>query len=143
MKCIGILFVTILCSNASAQDSATMGNGEHNWIITDGFSRSGDTLAFNEIKINGDGWLVVHAVVDGIPNGDQYLGATYLAKGIHNNVPVTIYRGIRTGESLLVMLHHDSVANKSFDFIHLPNGDVVDRAVFEGATLIGHIITAS
>lgn len=120
----------------------SMGNGQKNWIITDGVSRDGGKLTFKEVQIEGNGWLVIHPFEEGAPNGDKYVAATFLEAGKNENVNIEVYKGLQTGEMFIVMLHSDSNANKILDFVFVDEQNVMDRAVFEGSTMIGHAIQA-
>lgn len=146
-----------------AQDAAgvTLGNGESNWIVMDGLTRSQDatyteqritsgnsavrrgdgaTLTFNEVHIEGDGWLVLHPFMDGMPNGDWVAGYRFVESGTNKNVSITLNPAPRPGTMFLVMLHSDSNKDGVFDFVFLEDGiNVQDRAVFEGNRMIAHV----
>ena len=81
-SCIAAIFASVLCFNLSAKEKPEMklGNGESNWIITEGLTRDGDTLTFKEVVIDGSGWLVIHPFENGKPNGDKYVAASYLGR---------------------------------------------------------------
>ena len=53
-----------------------------------------------------------------------------------------MYKGLTVGEKMIVMLHSDSNENGVFDFVFVDERNVMDRAVFEGGTMIGHVISA-
>ena len=133
-----------LAANAQAQEKAafSMGNGETNWITTEGATRDNGTLTFSEIQIDGDGWLVIHPFEDGAPNGDKYVAATFLKDGKSKNVSIEVYKGLAAGEKMIVMLHSDSNENGIFDFVFVDERNVMDRAVFEGSMMVGHVIAA-
>ena len=95
----------------------TMGNGENNFILLDDVKRNGSTLSFSKVSIEGNGWLVIHPFEDGKPNGDKYVGATFLNDGNNQNVEVKVHKGLESGEMIIVMLHSDSNSNKIFDFV--------------------------
>lgn len=38
----------------------SLGDGEANWIVTDGVNRPGKTFMFKEVHIERNGWLVLH-----------------------------------------------------------------------------------
>lgn len=117
----------------------TMGNGAANWIITDGATRNGRTYTFPEVQIDGAGWLVMHPFEDGKPNGDIYVGATYLNSGLNQAVDIEIDRTPASGDMFIVMLHSDLDQDQQFDFVFVGDtGQVEDKAVFEGNTMIGH-----
>ena len=47
-----------------------------------------------------------------------------------------------TGEMFIVMLHRDVNENQAFDFVFVDAVNVLDKAVFEGRTMIAHAIPA-
>ena len=120
----------------------SMGNGEKNWIDVAGVSRNDSVLSFPEVTIDGNGWLVVHPFENGAPNGDKYVGRTYLESGKNENVEIDVLKGLTKGEMFIVMLHRDLNENKELDFIFIDETNVMDRAVFEGSRMIGHAIPA-
>ena len=126
----------------AAESGPGMGNGENNWIKIENTSRIGNVLVIPEVKIAQPGWLVVHPFKNGRPNGDIYVGASYLKEGVSKDVPIEVFRGIESGEKLMVMLHSDRNRNKAFDFVFIDERNVMDLAVFEGNKIIGRIYTA-
>jgi len=135
-----------LCSITTAQAEperkVNIGNGEENWIVVEGVARNDSTLTFKEVRIDGNGWLVMHPFENGAPNGDKYVAASYLEDGINRNVDIKVHKGLATGEMYIVMLHRDLNENKIFDFVFVDEINVMDRAVFEGNTMIGHAIAS-
>ncbi|MEL6255262.1 MAG: hypothetical protein AAFR87_24855 [Bacteroidota bacterium] len=116
------------------RDQITMGNGENSYIISDGFEQDGATFTFKEIKIEGNGWLVMHPFKDGKPHGTVYVGATYVRHGKNKNVSITVDDMPVPQENYILMLHWDINQNKVFDF-----GDginVPDAPLFEGTKMI-------
>ena len=124
------------------QPGFSMGNGEKNWIKVEGVTRDESTLTFSEIQIDGNGWLVIHPFEDGAPNGDKYVALTYLQDGKNENVSIKVHKGLTSGEMMIVMLHRDGNENKILDFVFVDAQNVMDRAVFEGSKMIGHIVSA-
>lgn len=118
----------------------SMGNGSQNWIIVDDVTREDFTLTFSEVQIDGNGWLVIHPFEDGAPNGDKYVAATFLEDGKNTNVEIEVIKGLAPGEMFIVMLHRDSNENGILDFVFVDDDNVMDLAVFEGSTMIGHAI---
>lgn len=118
----------------------SLGNGASNWIVVEGVQRNDSTLTFSEIKIDGNGWLVMHPFEDGAINGDKYVAATYLHDGVNNDVDLLVHKGIKTGERFLVMMHRDVNENKILDFVFVDDRNVMDTAVFEGSKMIAHIL---
>ena len=120
----------------------SIGNGSENWIQTEGMQRDGNVLKFAEVQIDGDGWLVIHPFQDGAPNGDRVVARTFLKSGTNTNVEIEVHKGLSSGEMMIVMLHKDSNNNGEFDFIFVDDRNVMDLAVFEGSTMIGHALPA-
>jgi hypothetical protein len=123
---------------AAEEMQMTTGNGQKNWIMTEGVTRHDATLTFGQVHIDGNGWLVIHQIVDGKPVGEKYLGATYVASGETKDVSVALEGySPKTGEAFVVMLHRDVNENKMFDFVFVDGGPhVVDKAVFEDNKMI-------
>ena len=119
-----------------------IGNGSNNWIITEGASRDGATFTFPEVKIDGNGWLVMHPFKDGKPNGKVYVGHTFLKDGVSNDVQIVVDETPAQGDYFIVMLHRDANENQEFDFVFVDAVNVLDKAVFEGETMIGHAYAA-
>jgi hypothetical protein len=118
------------------------GNGQANWIVVEGATRSGATFTFSEVQIARNGWLVMHPFKDGKPVGDIYVGATYIASGSHRNVEISVESEPTKGEMFIVMLHSDVNENQEFDFVFVDERNVLDKAVFEGTTMVAHAIAA-
>lgn len=122
----------------------TMGNGEANAIEVEGMTRDGATFTFPRVEIEGPGWLVLHPFEGGKPVGEIYVGARYLAGGVHEDVSVTVQTAPEPtpGTLFVVMLHSDVDRDGTFDFVFVDERNVADRAVFEGTTMIAHAIAA-
>ena len=120
----------------------SIGNGDNNAIAIESMTRDGNILTIDEITIEGDGWLVIHPFENGAPNGDRVVGRQFLKSGVNRDVKIEVYKGLESGEMMIVMLHRDSNDNGEFDFIFVDAQNVMDRAVFEGSTMIGHAVPA-
>ena len=139
---VGLIAIFSAPSLAEEAPAFSMGNGEKNWISVDQATRQDNVLTFAEVNIAGNGWLVMHPFEEGRPNGDKYVAATFLSDGTNNDVAIEVYKGISSGENFIVMLHSDSNDNEIFDFVFVDDRNVMDRAVFEGSKMIGHVFTA-
>ena len=137
-----MLLLLIAFANSVALAQSDIGNGDSNWISVDNVKKRGNTLIFSEVQIEGDGWLVIHPFMNGAPNGDRVAGRSFLKSGSNSDVEIEIHKGIAVGEMMIVMLHSDSNKNGEFDFIFIDERNVMDLAVFEGPTMIGHAIPA-
>ncbi len=146
-KCLlslSMLFASAVTVAATSGDAPqiTLGNGEANWIVTEGATREGATFTFAEVKVDNNSWLVMHGFKDGNPVGTDYVGATYLNKGENLDVKITVDSLPSDGEIYIVMLHRDVNENQEFDFVFVDEVNVLDKAVFEGTTMIAHRFTA-
>jgi len=142
----------------------TMGNGEANSIQIEGMSRAAGVSHFSEVRVDGDtvstfrgdsvaltfpevviekpGFIVLHPVMDGRPNGDVVSGFTYLDAGANENVTIRLDTPADPGRMFLVMLHSDVDNDRVLDFVFVEDGiNVEDTAVFEGTHMIAHIFT--
>ena len=150
---IALLNLTLACASevapqseqlmpAATKPKITLGNGAANWIVTEGATRQGATFTFREVQIDGDGWLVMHPFKDGKPVGAVYVGATYIKDGVNRDVAIRVDEAPEPGTMYLVMLHLDVNENQEFDFVFVDERNVLDKAVFEGTTMIAHPIAA-
>jgi hypothetical protein len=138
---VGTLLALTACTSI-ARWVIKLDNGEANWIIVDGATREGATFSFPEVHIDGNGWLVMHPFENGEPNGDIYVGSTYVQSGDNQNVQITVEPEPTSGDMFIVMLHRDVNENQEFDFVFVDAFNVLDKAVFEGRTMIAHEISA-
>jgi hypothetical protein len=136
---VAVVTAMVGASLAAAQ-GVSMGNGSQNWITVDDVTREDSILTFSEVRIDGNGWLVIHPFENGVPNGDKYIAATYLKSGKNSDVAIDVIKGLAPGEMFIVMLHRDSNENGVLDFIFVDDDNVLDLAVFEGSTMIGHAV---
>ncbi|MEM8724688.1 MAG: hypothetical protein AAGE86_04110 [Pseudomonadota bacterium] len=163
---IGIALALVCSGSASAQDEAassgiSLGNGEKNWIKVDGIERAkastytevratsdaqalrrgdGVTLTIPEVHIEGDGWLVMHPFIGGSPSGTYVAGYTFVESGTNTDVAITLNPAPASGDMYVVMLHKDANKDRVFDFVFVAENVVEDEAVFEGSTMIAHIV---
>lgn len=167
MALIPIALLIVACASSkdkTASSEITMGNGKSNAIQMEGLSRSegvttfsetrvfadtilnfrGDSVAltFPEVIIKDPGFIVLHPVIDGRPNGDVVSGFTYLNAGENTDVTIQLNTPADVGRNFLVMLHSDVDNDRVLDFVFVEDGiNVEDTAVFEGNRMIAHIFT--
>jgi len=169
LKTVSTLIAASIVSAAcaTAQDSSpapqmTIGNGEVNAITTEGLSLIEGETTFSEVRVDGDvvksfrgtstaisfpevtieknGWIVLHPVIDGRPDGDMVSGFTYVSAGTHEDVSIPVNHPADPGDKFLVMLHSDVDNDRVFDFVFVEDGiNVEDTAVFEGMRMIAHV----
>ncbi|MEP1144328.1 MAG: hypothetical protein ABJH52_11470 [Henriciella sp.] len=149
-------------AEAAAPPQITMGNGESNAIIMDGLSLVEGETTFSQVRVDGDtvksfratstaisipevtiannGWVVLHPVIDGRPDGDMVAGFTYVSAGQNTDVTIQVDHPADPGDKFLVMLHSDVDEDRVFDFVFVEDGiNVEDSAVFEGTHMIAHV----
>jgi hypothetical protein len=127
---------------AARTPQISFSDGEVNRIVIEGATREGAILTFKEVLIDGNGWLVLHPFENGKPVGARYVGATYLENGENLEVAVELETEPTSGDFFLVMLHRDVNENQEFDFVFVDERNVLDKAVFEGMTMIAHPFAA-
>ena len=77
----------------------------------------GDVLIVEEVKVESDGWLVVHPAAEGGgPDASAVLGRAFVLHGTTERVPVTLDAPAPPGDSLFVMLHDDTGELGRFEF---------------------------
>lgn len=141
---LAIAALAIATPAALNAQQLSMGNGEKNAIEVEGMTRDGRTFTFKEVTIADPGWLVLHPFENGRPVGKIYVGAQYLPAGTHRDVRIDVQTAPepKPGTNYLVMLHQDVDRDETFDFVFVDENKVEDEAVFEGTTMIAHVITA-
>lgn len=146
----------------TAPPQITMGNGEANAIMMDGLSLIEGETTYSEVRVDGDavksfratstaisipevtiannGWVVLHPVINGRPDGDMVSGFTYVGAGQNSDVTIQVDHPADPGDKFLVMLHSDVDEDRVFDFVFVEDGiNVEDSAVFEGTHMIAHV----
>ena len=139
---LALAVTLVACETPPPASEINLGDGTANWIRTEGLTRSGATLTFKEVQIDGNGWLVLHPFKDGRPVGEIYSAASYVRDGKNLDVEITLESAPASGEMFLVMLHRDVNENREFDFVFVDERNVLDKAIFEGMTMIAHPIAA-
>lgn len=155
---------TLSAQETPQRSQITMGNGTANAIQVEGLTRqekesvafevrvddtnistlrtNSTAITFPKVKIATTGWLVLHPVIDGRPDGDIVSGFAYLNEGGNEDVTIKMQHPAAAGDKFLVMLHSDADQDRVFDFVFVEDGvNVEDTAVFEGNRMIAHLIT--
>jgi hypothetical protein len=155
--------VPVLAQDATGKPQITLGNGTSNAIQIDGITRQNEKSVVSEVRVDSKtssvmranttsitfpkvtikkaGWLVLHPVIDGRPDGDIVSGFAYLKEGQNADVAIKIQHPAGVGDKFLVMLHSDVNQDRVFDFVFVEDGiNVEDTAVFEGTRMIAHVI---
>jgi hypothetical protein len=84
--------------------------------ITASAQPAGATLIIDEVTIDGDGWLVIHAMKDGKPVVPGSIGRVALKAGTSKSLTVTLDAPVASGDVVLTMLHADKGAMGTYEF---------------------------
>ncbi len=77
---------------------------------------AGKTLTVDSVSIADDGWLVVHAIVDGAPVVPASIGHAAVKAGTTKNVVVELSEPVEAGSKVLTMLHVDKGTIGEYEF---------------------------
>ncbi|MDQ7080335.1 MAG: hypothetical protein Q9M41_06670 [Paracoccaceae bacterium] len=77
---------------------------------------AGNTVTVDSVTIDGDGWLVIHAIKNGKPVVPASIGHVAIKSGTTENVVVKLTRATKPGEKLLPMLHVDQGYMGEYEF---------------------------
>jgi hypothetical protein len=118
-----------LSTSALAQEAMS------NTINTDGVMVEGDTATIPSVSIDRDGYLVIHATLDGQPVVPASIGHTAIEAGEHSNVAVSIDYPFAEGENYIAMLHYETNDNTTYDFGE-GSTDVDTPVVVDGSPVV-------
>ena len=140
----GMTVLALTLAHMAWSQEFSMGNGKKSWIVVDGMTLDARQFSFAEVTLAEPGWLVLHPFEDGAALGKIYVGAKYLPAGTHKDVTIEVHTAPepKPGTQFIVMLHGDVDRDETFDFYFVDERNVADKAVFEGTTMIGHVIAA-
>lgn len=103
---ISTLAITLATGGAALAD--------HLNITTEGARVEGGSVVFPAVKIDMDGYVVVHAVVDGAPVLPGSIGHTMVSAGDSTDVMVPV-EGLAPG-AYVAMIHYETNGNATYDF---------------------------
>lgn len=89
-------------------------SADHLNIMTEGARVEGGAVVFPAVKIDKDGYVVVHAVTDGAPVLPGAIGHVMVPAGDSTEVMVPV-EGLAPGE-YVAMIHYETNGNGSYDF---------------------------
>jgi uncharacterized protein (DUF2141 family) len=105
---------TVFAALAVASLSAGAALADHLNITTEGARVDGGSVVFPMVKIDMDGYVVVHAVADGAPVIPASLGHAAVPAGESMDVTVPV-EGLVPG-SYIAMIHYETNGNGMYDF---------------------------
>lgn len=103
---LGALVITALTGGAALAD--------HLNITTEGARIEGGSVVFPAVKIDMDGYVVVHQVIDGAPVLPGSMGHAMVMAGDSTDVMVPV-EGLTAG-SYMAMIHYETNGNGTYDF---------------------------
>jgi uncharacterized protein (DUF2141 family) len=88
---------------------------DHVNVTVDGVAAKDGSITFPSVKIDKDGFIVVHAVENGVPVLPGSVGHAMVKAGTTENVTVPI-EGVAPGTDYMVMLHYDTDGDGRYGF---------------------------
>lgn len=91
-------------------------HADHLNIDVEGATIEGNSVVFPAVKIDKDGYVVIHAVENGEPIIPASVGHTAVPAGDSENVSVEIEGGAMEGTDYVAMIHYETNDNDTYDF---------------------------
>lgn len=110
-------------------------------IMTNDVKINGDQVTLSDVKADQDGYIVLHAVLDGKPVVPASIGHAMVKKGDNKNVVITSDYPLVNGEDYVAMLHVESNGNQTYDFG--PGSTKVDTPVMKDGKIALSQFTAT
>lgn len=88
---------------------------DHVNVAIDGVMAQSGKVTFQSVRIDKDGFVVVHAIKEGSPVLPGNVGHSMVMAGTTENVEVAV-EGLEPGATYLVMLHYDTDADGKLGF---------------------------
>lgn len=110
MKLIKIALVTAIAAVPA------VAYADHLNIDVEGATIEGNSVVFPAVKIDKDGYVVIHAVESGEAVIPASIGHTAVPAGDSENVAVEIEGGAMEGTDYVAMIHYETNDNDTYDF---------------------------
>lgn len=91
-------------------------HADHLNIDVEGATIEGNSVVFPAVKIDKDGYVVIHAVESGEAVIPVSIGHTAVSAGDSENVSVEIEGGAMEGTDYVAMIHYETNDNDTYDF---------------------------
>lgn len=91
-------------------------HADHLNIDVEGATIEGNSVVFPAVKIDKDGYVVIHAVESGEAIIPASIGHTAVPAGDSENVSVEIEGGAMEGTDYVAMIHYETNDNDTYDF---------------------------
>ncbi len=85
-------------------------------ITTKGLTASANAVTIPDVKASQDGYVVIHAVVDGKVQAPQSIGHAMVKTGDNKDVVVTLDEPLQGGMSYVAMLHKETNGDGAYNF---------------------------
>ncbi|HEV7291863.1 MAG TPA: hypothetical protein VGN79_06040 [Devosia sp.] len=105
---MGLVAITLAGTTPSFAD--------HLNIDVDGATIEDGAFVFPAVKIDQDGYVVIHAVEDGQPVLPTSIGHTAVPAGDSEDVRVEVEGGAMEGTEYVAMIHYETNDNDTYDF---------------------------
>lgn len=99
---------------AAALAAAGPAHADHLDITTDGARVEGGNLVFPSVRIDMDGYVVIHATEAGDPVLPSSIGHAAVPEGTMTDVAVPV-EGLTSGD-YIAMIHYETNGNDTYDF---------------------------
>lgn len=94
----------------------TYSYADHLNIDVDAASIEDGAIVFPAVKIDKDGYVVIHAVENGQPVLPTSIGHTAVTAGDSQDVVVEVEGGAMEGTEYVAMIHYETNGNGTYDF---------------------------
>ena len=101
---------------AIAASSAGYAYADHLAIDVENAKIEDGAVVFPSVRIDKDGYVVIHAVEDGQPVIPASIGHTAVPSGTTENVSVEVEGGAMEGTDYVAMIHYETNDNDTYDF---------------------------
>lgn len=109
-------FTSLALAAVATVTGAGIAQADHLNIDAAGATIEGDALVFPSVLIDQDGYVVIHAVEDGVPVLPESIGHTAVSAGTTENVSVPVEGGAMEGTDYVAMIHYETNDNGTYDF---------------------------
>lgn len=89
---------------------------DHLNIDVEGATIEDGAIVFPAVKIDKDGYVVIHAVENGAPVLPSSIGHAAVSAGDSENVSVEVEGGAQEGTDYVAMIHYETNDNGTYDF---------------------------
>lgn len=111
-----IRMTSVAIGLALAASGAGIAHADHLNIDVDGAKIENGAIVFPSVRIDKDGYVVIHAVENGEAVIPASIGHTAVHTGTTENVSVEVEGGAMEGTDYVAMIHYETNDNDTYDF---------------------------